>query len=161
ALPDRKPRIPSLQPASAHSRIGAIQLHHQHRLRSPSLPASRPVAQLRLEIPPPLERLPSPLQPRNRLRGFLCRIFGIQGEARINVVTYGRGSGGTEAELTALLIGYSPYGVACARANPFCTANNSFSTPRSFRESSAFGPSDLASFGLSWTSIKIPSTPAA
>src|SRR5579883_167148 len=53
------------------------------------------------------------------------------------------------------------YGVACAFASPFCTASSSFSTPRSLRESSALAPSDFASFGLSCTSRKTPSTPAA
>ena len=48
-----------------------------------------------------------------------------------------------------------------AFARPFCTASNSFNTPRSLRESSAFAPSDFASFGLSWTSMNTPSTPAA
>src|SRR6516225_8410263 len=53
------------------------------------------------------------------------------------------------------------HGVACTFASPFCTASSSFSTPRSLRESSALAPSDLASFGLSWTSMNTPSTPAA
>ena len=53
------------------------------------------------------------------------------------------------------------YGVACASANAFLTACNSFSTPRILVDSSAFAPSDFASFGLSWTSMNTPSTPAA
>src|SRR5450432_83976 len=53
------------------------------------------------------------------------------------------------------------YGDACAAATALCTANNSFKTPRNFVDSNAFAPSDLASLGLSWTSMKTPSTPAA
>src|SRR5580704_16005959 len=53
------------------------------------------------------------------------------------------------------------YAVPCASASAFFTANNSFNTPRSFVDSSAFAPSDFASFGLSWTSMNTPSTPAA
>src|SRR5437899_939803 len=54
-----------------------------------------------------------------------------------------------------------PYGATCARSSAFFTACNSFNNPRSLVDSSAFAPSDFASFGLSCTSMNTPSTPAA
>src|SRR5579864_1046591 len=77
AFRERKSWIPSLQPAGADSRVRAVQLHHQHRLRNASLPASRSIPNLRLEVPPPLQRLPGALESRNRLGRFLCRIFSV------------------------------------------------------------------------------------
>src|SRR5262249_5282162 len=43
----------------------------------------------------------------------------------------------------------------------FLMARTSLWTPRSFCRRGAFGPSDLASLGLSWTSMNPPSPPAA
>ncbi len=40
------------------------------------------------------------------------------------------------------------HGFACAAVSAFCIACNSFNTPRSLVDSSAFAPSDLASFGI-------------
>ena len=56
---------------------------------------------------------------------------------------------------------FAIYGVARAASNAFFIASNSFSIPRSLVDSSALAPSDFASFGLSWTSMNTPSTPAA
>ena len=74
---------------------------------------------------------------------------------------------GGEGRLTlldrvALCFNYcNDYGVTCAPDNAPCNASSSFKTARSLVDSSAFAPSDLASLGLSCTSMNTPSTPAA
>src|SRR5271157_3292977 len=52
-------------------------------------------------------------------------------------------------------------GVTRATSSAIFTACNSFSKARRLRVSRALAPSLFASLGLSWTSMKMPSTPAA